>query len=942
MKFRLHNLCTAPYFAMLSLILSALSCQQPESQHTSTADAEALFAFEVYPLLEAKCFACHGEDAEKLEGDLDMRSLEAMLQGGASGQPALVIGSPSESNIYLAATRRDPDFAMPPKENDQLSKVQLRQLSNWIKNGAPWPDEARRQEIIANTPWDFQGKTPVKTSGGLSNSWSNRRYAPEEIWAFYPVTEQEVPWKFVESREHANPIDAFVNQKLRENDLKPGPKAERKDLIRRAYYDLIGLPPTESEIKAFVEDPSEDAFQTVVDQLLASPHYGEQWGRHWLDIVRYADSDGQANDYARPNAWRYRDYVIRSFNEDKPYDQFVIEQIAGDEWAPDDVEMLIATGFLRMGPWEHTSMSIAAETRQFFLDDVTNSVGEVFLSQPLRCARCHDHKFDPIPTRDFYQVQAVFANTQFAERRAPYLTSENQSISDTEKEIITQFIANAQSKKNIILEKEEKAAKEWMTTRGLKYLPKRQRRKLPENLQPPRYHGLTYQELGYKKALDKHMQRKRRELEGFDTLAFSVYNGPLKVPHSGRPIRMPENLEGDQAATFILGGGSVYAPTERVQPGVLSALPALQPPTVEGQSRKSLDVDIPETMDLRRLAFAKWVAHPDNPLTTRSIVNRVWQHHFGKGIAENANNFGVTGKKPSHPELLDWLAHRFVQEKWSIKALHRLIMNSQAYQRATSHHNLEKVKTVDPDNTLLAVFSPRRLTAEEMRDAMLYVTGELNMEVGGRPVRPEIHQEVALQPRQIMGSVAPAYQPSPTRKDRNRRTIYALRQRGIINPMLEVFNQPSPDLSCEKRSSSSVTPQVFMLLNDRSIRDRAIALAANLEKPVAAGDDQVRQVFQAILNRDAANEELAESKAYLKKMLAYHREHEPPVEPYPLKVKREMFEEMTGETFEFEEELTVYQDYEADVKSWEVDAETRALADLALVLFNSNEFLYVY
>ena len=929
------------YFSLGLLLLgSPYGCGNAEPG--VAVDPETLFTFEVYPLLEAKCFACHGEDADNLEGDLDMRSLEGLLAGGATGQPALVPGEPRQSNLYLAASRQDPDFAMPPKENDKLSLEHLKLLDQWIRQGAPWPDAQRQQEILATTNWDYKGKVPVKVSGGLSDSWINRRYDPKEIWAFYPVEPQTVPWPTKADEATMNPIDAFLEQKLNEQDLKPAQRADKRDLIRRATFDLIGLSPTNAEVEAFLKDDSEQAFERVVERLLASPHYGEQWGRHWLDVVRYADSDGQANDYARPNAWRYRDYVVRAFNNDKPYYQFVLEQVAGDELDPDNPEMLVATGFLRMGPWEHTSMSIAAETRQFFLDDVTNSVGEVFLSQPLRCARCHDHKFDPIPTRDFYSVQAVFATTQFAERPAPYLSSENLTLDEKEKKILTDFIAEAQDKGKAINEKEEQAARLWYRERGKPYLPKRARRKLPDDQQPPRYIGLTFQELGYRKVLSKHIQRKRRELEGFDTLAFSVYNGPPKRVHSGRPIRMSEDPEGEMEETFILTGGSVYAPAEKVPPGILSALPALQPPPVEQEGRPSLDVDIPETMSGRRLHFARWLIHPDNPLTTRSIVNRVWQYHFGKGIAENTNNFGVTGKPPSHPELLDWLAQHFVDQGWSIKALHRLIMSSEAYRRSTQHTDIEHVRTIDPDNLYLAVFSARRLAAEEMRDAMLQATEELNPALGGRPVRPEIHLEVALQPRQIMGSVAPAYQPSPTRAERNRRTLYALRRRGIINPMLEVFNRPGPDLSCEKRSASSVTPQVFMQLNDRSMRDRAIALATFTERSSGEVEERVRQIFQRVLIRDVRPEELQESLAYVNKMIRYHQEHRPVEEAYPKLVERIMFEEMTGENFNFEEELQVYDNYEADLKAWEVDTTTRALADLAVVLFNSNEFMYVY
>ena len=322
-------------------------------------------------------------------------------------------GNAKESPLYIATIWTDPDFQMPPKENDRLTDAQMDMLEAWIDGGAPWPDAMRRDEILAEGNWDWGDEVPVKTSGALSENWANRRYKGEDLWAFYPLKEVVLPKNF----KKKNPIDAFIQQKLKEEGLKPTSKADKRTLIRRATYDLIGLPPTPEEVETFLADKSEDAFENLVERLLASPKYGEQWGRHWLDVVRYADTDGFANDYARPNAWRYRDYVIRAFNDDKPYNEFIMEQIAGDEMNPQNPEMLIASGFLRMGPWEHTGMSIVAETRQFYLDDVTNGVGESFLSMPLRCARCHDHKFDPIPTKDYYRIQAVFATTQFADRK---------------------------------------------------------------------------------------------------------------------------------------------------------------------------------------------------------------------------------------------------------------------------------------------------------------------------------------------------------------------------------------------------------------------------------------------------------------------------------------------------------------------------------------------
>ncbi|GIW82090.1 MAG: hypothetical protein KatS3mg105_3897 [Gemmatales bacterium] len=354
--------------------------------------AAQLFLNEVQPMLKSKCFGCHGE-GERLRGGLDLRSRAAMLKGGDSG-PALVPGSAEKSLLYQAVLRTG-DVVMPPKESARLSENEVRALKRWIDEGAVWPAA------------QFAG---------------NKQYDPKDVWAYQPITRPRVPSI---AGEVKTPIDAFILRKLKQHDLEPAVRADRVTLIRRAYFDLIGLPPTPQEIEAFVADDSPLAFDKVIDRLLASPHYGERMAQHWLDVVRYADTSGFANDFERPHAWRYRDYVIKSFNDDKPYDRFVIEQLAGDELDASNAENLIATGFLRMGPWEHTAMSVAAITRQFYLDDITNNVGVTFLAQALRCARCHDHKFDPVPTRDYYRIQAVFAATQFAEREVPFQRWEN-------------------------------------------------------------------------------------------------------------------------------------------------------------------------------------------------------------------------------------------------------------------------------------------------------------------------------------------------------------------------------------------------------------------------------------------------------------------------------------------------------------------------------------
>ncbi len=915
--------------------LLCISCK--ESTELEQVDPEALFVHEILPMFESKCMSCHGNDPAKIEGGLDLRKYEQLLVGGDSGEPAIVPGKPKKSILYQAIIRKDEHIAMPPKEGDKLSEADIEMVSHWIHKGAPWPDEEKRAVILADTSWNFGQRVKVGTSGGLSETWDKRPYLKEHLWAYYPVETYDVPWKSVNAHiEH--PIDAFLAEKRLEEGIAATTKASKRILLRRASIDLIGLPPTPEEMEDFLANESSNAFEKEIERLLASPHYGEQWGRHWLDVVRYADSDGFSNDYKRPTAWRYRDYVIRSFNEDKPYNQFIMEQLAGDEMNPDDPELLIATGFLRMGPWEHTGMSVAAETRQIYLDDVTNIVGETFLATPLNCAKCHDHKYDPIPAKDYYRIQAVFATTQFAERPAPFLPSEHVRLDQSEKERIQDWIKGTGEEQEKLMEKEETAAKQWYKERNLPYLPKNLRRKLADDQQPPRYYGLSFEELGYRKLLKKRLQLLRREMERFEPLAYSVYNGPDRITHSARPIRMPEEISGDIPATFILTGGSIYAPLEEVEPGIMSVLAGL-PNT---NSEMITAVDIPEGIAQRRTAFAKWLTHPKHPIVARSMVNRIWQYHFGRGIVATPNNFGATGEKPTHPELLDWLATYFVAHNWSIKEMHRLIMNSAAYQLSTEHPNQQKVSRIDPENKWLSHFTPRRLEAEELKDAMLYISGELNPAMGGFPVRPEINLEVALQPRHTMGSIAPAYQPSRTPAERHRRSIYAERYRNMSDPYLEVFNHPGTDMSCEKREESTVTPQVFTLFNGQFPRQRAIAFAHKLTKEFSSQEDRIEEAIRWIWGRAASEEDFQQAKAYMEKMISYHQQHQAVETTYPSSVKREMFEEMTGESFSYEESLDIYQSYVPDLQAYEVDESTRALADLITVFFNANEFVYVY
>ncbi|MBX6312343.1 MAG: DUF1553 domain-containing protein, partial [Isosphaeraceae bacterium] len=669
----------------------------------------------------------------------------------------------------------------------------------------------------------------------------------------------------------------------------------------------------------FLNDPAPDAFDRVIERLLASPHYGEQWGRHWLDVVRYADSDGFSNDYERPNAWRYRDYVIRSFNQDKPYDRFIIEQIAGDELAPDDPELAIAVGFLRMGPWEHTGMSVAAVTRQLFLDDVTHNTVTTFLGLTMGCARCHDHKFDPIPTRDYYRVQAVFAPVQFEEAPTPFLPSENINGFEREIEHVREKIRKDEERLRAIKAKADAARQALLDKYGVSSI-----KDLPEEVRPKdnRY-GLTEADQERERVYRKRLELLNRELKRYQPLAFSVSSGGRK-----EQVPTPE--------VAILIGGSLESPGEKVTPGVLSAVARI------AEARSEAEEEAIPTADLgRRLALARWIARPDHPLTARVMVNRIWQYHFGKGLVETSNNFGKMGKRPTHPELLDWLATFFVEHGWSIKAMHRLIMKSAAYQRAADHPEMEKIRTADPDNTLLAYFPPRRLTAEELRDAILAVSGELSPTAGGPGTFPEMNRDVALQPRQIMGTIAPAYEPSPRREQRHRRTIYTVQRRNLVNPFQEVFNAADMNVSCERREATTVAPQVFALFNGEFVHDMALAMARRLECLSRDPAGQIDHAFRLAYGRTPSDRERTLCLEHLAAMREQHRAIEPKPETLPDRIVRSHIGELTGARFEFVEDWDLAH-LEPNLKPWDVPPETRALAELCLVLLNSNEFVYLH
>ena len=929
-----------------------------QAEPLSTQEAERLFALKVYPVMQTKCFACHGEKEDKIKGELNMMSREALLKGGERYTDVLVPGDHAKSKMWIAMTWEDPDMEMPPKENDRLNERQIEQVAQWIDAGAPWLDAAAREvyAIEERKVVENEDGVIVPHSGGQSDVWTYRRYEKDSIWAFQPLKDVAVP-----GDAGLNPIDSFLRKDQIAAGVEPAPQAKPEELVRRAYFDLTGLPPRpdaqEKFLAAWDQDPN-TAWTNLVEELLASPQYGERWGQHWLDVVRYSDTGGMSNDYERSNAWRYRDYVISSLNEDKPYNQFIMEQIAGDELADasarertgleklpadfsdytdEEREQLVATGFLRMGPWDN-AMIKADESRQIYLDDVVNNVGQSFLSTTMRCFKCHDHKFDPLPTKDYYRFYSAFAGTQMAERPVPFHEGENFSGYETEQAMVQRMLDYAIEKKEALEEKREAAARAWYEENNLPYKSLKDRADDEDDIKPPRMVGLNTQEQGELKVREQDEWIWTRRLERYEPMAQSVFNGDDTEWPQAKKLRIREMKDPNWVPpSVIYDGGSLEAPGEPVTPGVLSALGI--PTDYEGGEDP---YSLPEGLEGRRTVMAKWIAHPENPLSTRSIVNRIWLYHFGKPIAGTPNNFGVKGSAPTNPELLDWLAQEFVANNWSMKHLHRLIMNSSSYQVSSKHPNRDAVDKVDTNNDLFTYFTPRRLTAEEVRDTMLYVSGELNQTMGGLPAKPEINMEVALQPRMIQFSLAPAYQPSPTPEERNRRSIYSYRVRGQADPFLEIFNQPSPNESCDVRDSASVSPQVFTLLNSDVTTDRSIALADRIENEGGTITEKLDRAFELVLGRRATTSENERLANYVNEMIEYHKTSKVQPTEYPTQIVRTLVEEFSGEPFSYEEILPAFENYTPDKKAADVSPEVRALADVCVLLFNSNEFIYLY
>jgi mono/diheme cytochrome c family protein len=815
---------------------------------------------EVIPILLTRCTVCHG--LRKQEGGLDLRSKEAMLKGGKSG-PAIVLGKPEESLLIKRINAGE----MPPKQKlivvgvKPITPAETEKVARWIRQGAP--------EV--SSPPDFAGteKDPLVTE------------KDRQFWAFQTPKHPDPP-----AVKHADrvrdPIDAFVLAKLESKGLTLSPDADKLTLIRRAYFDLTGLPPEPREVKEFLADKDPQAYEKLIDRLLASPRYGERWARHWLDVAGYADSEGGklSADLPRPFAFRYRDYVIRSFNVDKPYDRFLTEQIAGDELADYEharsvtqemMDNLIATGFLRMAPDSTTEREVNfVDDRVDVIADEIETVSSAVMGLTMKCARCHSHKYDPLPQRDYYRFKAIFKGgydehdwispltlekygLYFPGRYLPYVTPgatpvqllEEQRQSELTNKNLETEIKTIQT----AWDEKTKEAKKKLIEKRIAAQPKDLQddlRKLADT--PPEKRNDIQKYLGQKFELLFKVDPAELKLDPAYAADSEQVEKKIKLLEY-RMIPEPKIRalwdRGTPSPTYILRRGMPTSFGPEVQAG---------PPAVLTTAILKYEVTPPwpgADKTGRRLAFAKWLTNPEHPLTSRVMVNRIWQEHFGTGLVKSVGNFGKTGTPPSHPELLDWLATEFTRQGWSIKQMHRLIMTSSTYRQASAVS--EEAGRIDPDNVLLAHMPLRRMDAEALNDTLLLVSGRLD------ETRYGVAEPVLVRDDGLV---------TPIETDKGwRRSIYLAQRRTEVPTILDNFDLPPMNPNCVERQESTVSLQALYLMNNGMVRRLADALAERITRE--SGQDpkaQVDALYWLALSRPPSAEEAKASLDMLAKV----------------------------------------------------------------------------
>ena len=775
----------------LSVLLASSWGERIQGQESGPSAQTEFFEKKIRPVLDERCYSCHSARAEKVKGGLLLDSRSGWARGGESGR-ALEPGDPEQGTLIRAIRYTDPDLQMPPKAKDRLTRQQVSDFESWVRMGAPDP----------------RASSDALSSRTSSINWEQAR----KFWAFRPVQNPPVPTV----RDQAWPatgIDRFILSRLEEKGIRPGSDADKRTLLRRATFDLTGLPPTPEEIECFLKDDSPEAYPRLIERLLSSPRYGERWGRHWLDVARYADTAGDSADYPIPQAYRYRNYVIDAFNKDKPYDRFLREQIAGDlldvPTEAERYEASIATGFLALA---RRSGEDPDKEHHITIDDAIDTLGKTILGMSLSCARCHDHKFDPIPKEDYYAIYGILASSRFA-----YAGSDHKKYQRDIVPLITREEAEC-----IAIPFDEKLAS---LEASLAPLIK-EAVDFEKALGGVDNEGAAKAQKRTLKELKAAIEAAKKECDKFGRTrpdypaAYGISEGVptnARIQIAGNPSKL--GAEVPRGFLQVLGG-------QRVPPGE------------KGSGRRLL---------------ADWLADAENPLTARVMANRIWQYHFGRGLVQTPDVYGKQGKPPTHPELLDYLARRFVEGGWSIKALHRLIMLSRTY-RLSSREDSEAARQ-DPANALWWRFDRRRLEAEAIRDSLLAVSGELDTSAVGPHPFPA--------PKDWNFSEA---SPFRAHYETKRRSVYLLQPRVTREPFLALFDGPDANLSVGKRFESTTSVQALYLMNSAFMRDRARALARRVMEAGAEDPSRIRLAHLLAFGRPASPEETAEGLSYLEKM----------------------------------------------------------------------------
>ena len=902
-----------PHFTTTRLIIALAHCAGA-SASLLAADAPSpqgieFFEKQVRPVLVNRCYECHSA-AKKVKGGLALDTREGTLKGGEDGV-VVVAGEPDKSKLIEAIRYHNQDLLMPPKNAMPATEVKV--LEDWVKMGAPDPRAGSSVAAAAK-----RGRVIDINEG-------------RKFWSFTPLSSPLVPKVVHPAAKIQNPIDAFIQAKLAQKGLAPAPPADKATLIRRATFDLTGLPPTPADVEAFVKDTAPDAFDRIIERLLSSQQYGERWARHWLDVARYADSNGMDENVAFGNAWRYRDYVTRAFNDNKPYDRFVIEQLAGDLLPNSEVttrdDSLTATGFLSMGARVLAEPDVH-KLEMDIIDEQIDTLGKAFLGSTLGCARCHDHKFDPILQSDYYALAAIFRSTQSLSGdnmgaikywyEYPLATPEQLAA----KKAHEVLVAKRRSEVTAFTSKARNDLKAELHAKAADYLAAAAELNMDDGFNEvtkvAAQHGLRPRYLlTCRQYLSRHPDHpffktwKTLAAEGrADTVRaeygklFSDAAAALKTSqHSDPKATAPADARLAEAhAALIDVAGFLAVPDkdadafEPAQAAKIEAMtndlmaledktpdPAAIMGVADGTINRTLPIHIrgsyltlgkdvergfPEVMRTSlakpvlptkqsgRLELARWIASSENPLTARVMVNRLWRWHFGQGIVGSTDNFGVLGDKPSHPELLDWLARTFIESGWSIKDMHRLIMKSATYQQSSAaRYSMAESpadpRLVDPENRLLWRANIQRLEAEELRDALLSVSGWLSPEVGGKTV-PLRNKEFVF---------------NHTSKDHTtyetpRRALYLPIIRNHLYDMLEQFDFPDPTMPTGSRNSTVIAPQALILMNSPVAMESAARLAKKLAS--TDGDEaRLRRAYEILYGRAPEAHEIRRSLGFL-------------------------------------------------------------------------------